>query len=244
MKKILVFILFSITALVTFGQKRNNIKLFGFGYDTWTSDENYLGLYYTDEFVNSSSRFSYILGYERLIGSRLSVSGTYNYIFGSDQYEFNEESSFQTEYTPEKIPNPNQLFYRGFYTTSGYTLGYETKYFFNEFDEDGANSLFIGFNYQYTKFKEELSDVQYEYVIKPNPLSNDFTSPQDYAARDYSINRFGVKLGATYTGVLSSEFAIGMYLNMPAGFDDAAWRTPVPINPLSFNLTWVLGVPF
>jgi hypothetical protein len=242
MKKILVFILFSITALVTFGQKRNNIKLFGFGYDTWTSAENYLGLYYTDEFVNSSSRFSYILGYERLIGSRLSVSGTYNYIFGSDQYEFNEESSFQTDYTPEKIPN--QLFYRGFYTTSGYTLGYETKYFFNEFDEDGANSLFIGFNYQHTKFKEELSDVQYEYIVKPNPISNDFTSPQDYSARDYSINRLGVKFGATYTGTLSSEFAVGMYLNMPAGFDESAWRTPVSINPLSFNLTWVLGVPF
>jgi hypothetical protein len=242
MKKILVFILFSITALVTFGQKRNNIKLFGFGYDTWTSAENYLGLYYTDEFVNSSSRFSYILGYERLIGSRLSVSGTYNYIFGSDQYEFNEESSSLTDYTPQVIPN--QLFYRGFYTTSGYTLGYETKYFFNEFDEDGANSLFIGFNYQHTKFKEELSDVQYEYIVKPNPISNDFTSPQDYSARDYSINRLGVKFGATYTGALSSEFAVGMYLNMPAGLDESAWRTPVSVNPLSFNLTWVLGVPF
>jgi hypothetical protein len=239
MKRNLLFILFSITALVTFGQKRNNIKLIGFGYDTWTSAENYLGIGYTDEFVNSSSRFSYTLGYERLIGSRLSVSGTYNYIFGSDQDEFNEESSFQTDYTPEKIPN--QLFYRGFYTTSGYTLGYETKYFFNEFDEDGANSMFIGFNYQYTKFKEELSDVQYE--ILP-AFSRNYTTPQDYSARDYSINRFGVKLGATYTGVLSSEFAIGMYLNMPAGFDDAAWRTPVPINPLSFNLTWVMGVPF
>ena len=242
MKKILVFILFSITALVTFGQKRNNIKLFGFGYDTWTSAENYLGLYYTDEFVNSSSRFSYILGYERLIGSRLSVSGTYNYIFGSDQYEFNEESSSLTDYTPQVIPN--QLFYRGFYTTSGYTLGYETKYFFNEFDEDGANSLFIGFNYQHTKFKEELSDVQYEYIVKPNPISNDFTSPQDYSARDYSINRLGVKFGATYTGALSSEFAVGMYLNMQAGLDESAWRTPVSVNPLSFNLTWVLGVPF
>lgn len=238
MKKNLIFILFSITALVTFGQKRNNIKLFGFGYDTWTSAENYLGLYYTDEFVNSSSRFSYILGYERLIGSRLSVSGTYNYIFGSDQYEFNEESSFHTDYSPEKIPN--QLFYRGFYTTSGYTLGYETKYFFNEFDEDGANSLFIGFNYQHTKFKEELSDVQYEEPIG----SYNYTSPKDYSAREYSINRFGVKLGATYTGALSSEFAIGMYLNMPAGFDDSAWRTPVSVNPLSFNLTWVMGVPF
>lgn len=238
MKKNLIFILFSITALVTFGQKRNNIKLFGFGYDTWTSAENYLGLYYTDEFVNSSSRFSYILGYERLIGSRLSVSGTYNYIFGSDQYEFNEESSFHSDYTPEKIPN--QLFYRGFYTTSGYTLGYETKYFFNEFDEDGANSLFIGFNYQHTKFKEELSDVQYEEPIG----SYNYTSPKDYSAREYSINRFGVKLGATYTGALSSEFAIGMYLNMPAGFDDSAWRTPVSVNPLSFNLTWVMGVPF
>ena len=210
MKKNLIFILFSITALVTFGQKRNNIKLFGFGYDTWTSAENYLGLYYTDEFVNSSSRFSYILGYERLIGSRLSVSGTYNYIFGSDQYEFNEESSFHSDYTPEKIPN--QLFYRGFYTTSGYTLGYETKYFFNEFDEDGANSLFIGFNYQHTKFKEELSDVQYEEPIG----SYNYTSPKDYSAREYSINRLGVKLGATYTGALSSEFSIGMYLNMPA----------------------------
>ena len=238
MKKNLIFILFSITALVTFGQKRNNIKLFGFGYDTWTSAENYLGLYYTDEFVNSSSRFSYILGYERLIGSRLSVSGTYNYIFGSDQYEFNEESSFHSDYTPEKIPN--QLFYRGFYTTSGYTLGYETKYFFNEFDEDGANSLFIGFNYQHTKFKEELSDVQYEDPIG----SYNYTSPKDYSAREYSINRLGVKLGATYTGALSSEFAIGMYLNMPAGFDDSAWRTPVSVNPLSFNLTWVMGVPF
>jgi hypothetical protein len=242
MKKNLIFILFSITALVTFGQKRNNIKLFGFGYDTWTSAENYLGLYYTDEFVNSSSRFSYILGYERLIGSRLSVSGTYNYIFGSDQYEFNEKSSSETDYTPEKIPN--QFFYRGFYTTSGYTLGYETKYFFNEFDEDGANSLFIGFNYQYTKFKEELSDVQYG---ERDSLTKRFTNvfkPQDYSARDYSINRLGVKFGATYTGALSSEFAVGMYLNMPAGLDESAWRTPVAINRLSFNLTWVLGVPF
>ena len=239
MKRNLLFILFSITALVTFGQKRNNIKLTGFGYDTWTNADNYLGIGYTDELVNSSSRFSYIIGYERLIGSRLSVSGTYNYIFGSDQDEFNDESSFQTDYTPEKIPD--QLFYRGFYTTSGYTLGYETKYFFNEFDEDGANSMFIGFNYQHTKFKEELSDVQYE--ILP-AFSRNYTTPQDYSARDYSINRFGVKLGATYTGLLSSEFAIGMYLNMPAGFDDSAWRTPVSINPLSFNLTWVMGVPF
>lgn len=239
MKKILVFILFSITALVTFGQKRNNIKLIGFGYDTWTNADNYLGIGYTDEFVNSSSRFSYTLGYERLIGSRLSVSGTYNYIFGSDQDEFNDETSFQTDYKPEEIPD--QFFYKGFYTSSGYTLGYETKYFFNEFDEDGANSLFIGFNYQYTKFKEELSDVQYE--LSP-AFSRNYTTPKDYSARDYSINRLGVKLGATYTGALSSEFAIGMYLNMPAGFDDSAWRTPVAINPLSFNLTWVLGVPF
>jgi hypothetical protein len=103
--------------------------------------------------------------------------------------------------------------------------------------------LFIGFNYQNTKFKEELSDVQYE-ILPASSFNSNYTKPKNYSPRDYSINRLGVKLGVTSTGYLSSELAVGMYLNMPTGFNDVAWQTPVEINPLSFNLTWVFGVPF
>lgn len=231
MIKNILLVFLSIVGLSCVAQKRNNIQFAGFGYDQWSESNYNLS---SSELINSVGRFSYIVGYERLIGNRIAVGGTLNYIFGKsfvtlDRYD---------NYNPKEIPG--YVFDNGIYSIKGYGIGYESKYYFDDFDEDGANSFYLGFNYYYSSIIENFENVSYD---KPNGTYLDTIWPE-FESNNYGINRLGVKLGYTSSENLSSQLSLGVFYNMPTSAKDKMWASPVVVNSLSFNLTWVVGVPF
>ncbi len=225
-----LFVLFILINISVFAQKRNNLQLIGFGFDQWS--EYYIPL---ESLSPEVGRYSYIVGYQRLIGSKLSLGLTFNYLFGlkdepvSGYYEYS--------YAPKYINGYE--FDKGNYTLNAYSIGYESKYYFEEFDEDGANAFYLGFNYQYTNINETINEVTYRKISNASD-----TQTPTFEEMNYGINKLGLKVGKTATGTFTSDFAIGMYLNMPTANKDLTWKSPTIVNSLSFNITWLIGIPF
>jgi hypothetical protein len=228
MKRLIILLVLTAISFSGFSQKRNNIKLGGFGYDNWTSLENF------SEVGFGAARFTYIFGYERLIGEKLAVSLTYNKILYLDDTPIFE---YYTQYSPATISG--YRFRDGSYSAQGYFIGYESKYHFEEFDEDGANSFYLGFNYQHGRITEELNNVRYESTSSSSYTSKEVT----FNPNNFSINRLGLKLGVTYTGMFTSDFSFAVFLNSQPEINKQ-WLSPASVNGVSYNLSWVLGVPF
>lgn len=226
MKKVLLLLILGLISVSVFSQKRDIIKIGGFGYNNWNSKENFIGAEY------GAARLNYTFGYERLIGERLSISLTYSKILSLSETPIYDDYS---GYTPASMQN--YRFREGTYSANGYFIGYESKYHFDEFDEDGANSFYLGFNYQLGRITEELKDVRYEGTSSFN------TKAVTFDPYTFSMHRLGVKLGLTYTGMFTSDFSIGVFLNSQPEANKQ-WLTPAPVNGVSFNASWVVGIPF
>ncbi len=153
---------------------------------------------------------------------------TYNHIFASEDISF---SSYYNSYKPLKnVPST----YSGTdYSLKGFTIGYDSKYYFQDFDEDGANGFYIGFNYQLSNITENAT-MKYDYNSMETKLQ----------PSTYNINRLGVKVGFTTSDVITQQFGIGMFYNMPSSNQNSTWISPIEVNSLSFNISWVLGIPF
>lgn len=227
MRKLSILILLTSISFSAFSQKRNIIKLGGLSYDNWTMADHL-----ADEELGAA-RFGYTCGYERLIGERLAVSLTYNKIIHLDD---NRVTQYYTNYSPATIQG--YRFNDGYYSAKGYFIGYESKYYFDEFDEDGANSFYLGFNYLHGKIREELNSATYE---GNNSASN--IKEVEFQPHDFSVNRIGLKLGVTYTSIVTSDLSFTAYLNSQPEANKQ-WLTPAPVNGLSFNLSWVVGFAF
>ncbi len=208
----------------SFAQKRNNLQLVGFGYDQWSNDD-----YTKDvgEFLESVGRFTYIAGYERLIGDRLALGLTYHFIIPSVDNTFYDFQSYRP------LRNLPSTYSNTYYSFSGFNIGYDSKYYFQEFDEDGANGFYIGCNYQYSTITES-GIVNYDYNTSQTMLPRN----------TYNIHRLGIKTGFTISDDISQQFGIGLFYNMPSSNKDLTWVSPVGVNNISFNISWVVGIPF
>ncbi|MES2689002.1 MAG: hypothetical protein V4658_01280 [Bacteroidota bacterium] len=225
MKNIIV-ILFIICSIPAIAQKRNIVKPLCF-------DWEYMDYMLASK--NASNVFSYRLGYERLIGLRLSASLSYvKFLSAATNID---GTYYYSDYAPEYI--------------SGYPLDeatyenkiqgfeYESRYFFNDLEKDGLNSGYLGFMYGYLTSKQSLTNVSYYSYKDP---SDRFT--KEYPDKQINIHRFGLKIGYAASGIIYSDIHIGIfYNNRPDGYNKR-WTSPSDIYPVNVVLGWHIGIPF
>lgn len=218
-----LFVLFIVINISAFAQKRNNVQIAGLAIDVFSIPNREI-----NPFFNT---FRYVVAYQRLVGNRLLLGVNYSHVFG-----YNEESiSYDYGgYSPVKIPN--KTFYSAKYNTRGFGLGYESRYYFSDFDENGANSSYIGFNYQHTRITESLTDARFD-----NKNNNTLTT-EKFDDNVNSINRLGITYGLSGSLLLNSEFSVGIYYNIVN--KNQEWKSPINFLDYSINLTWLIGIPF
>lgn len=120
---------------------------------------------------------------------------------------------------------------------SGFLIGYESKFYFEDFDEDGANSTYLGSCFQYGRITQKLTELSYERNIGGGYLTPTFED------QTISMSRFGLKLGFARSGALSSDFYVGLFINAPNGVNKH-WNSITEVRNLSLGLGWIVGVPF
>lgn len=206
--------------------KRNLIRIPGVFMDITLGGENS-----SSGSLNNVITTGYTAGYERLIGSRVSVGFTFMKFFNLDN-----NGVYYGGPEPQAIPG--YRFEQGDYSRTGFGLGYESRYYFGDFDEDGVNSGFLGFGYQYFAYTESMKNAKYY----PNNWGNPDIL-KDFDDQTYAVNRFGLKFGYAGANALLSEFYVGVYYNAP-GQMNKNWVSRASVAPLSINLGWTLGIPF
>ncbi len=221
MIKKIFFVLFILINISVFGQKRNNVQIAGLAIDVFSIPNREINPFFNN--------FRYVVAYQRLVGNRLLLGVNYSHVYGHKEEPVSYDYG---AYSPVKIPN--KTFYSAKYNTRGFGLGYESRYYFSDFDEDGANSSYIGFNYQHTRITEFLTDALY--------YQNSSPSTEKFDDNVNSINRFGITYGISGTLLLNSEFSVGVYYNIVN--KNQEWKSPINFLDYSFNLTWLIGIPF
>lgn len=182
-------------SIVTSAQ-RNRIKIIGIEYD------NVLGGYNAESFNNdrSLSRYAFCVGYERSFGSRITLSLSYflNMSFDEERFYFDNIN------VKSKIPGI-QVYAKGQYQEHAkYKILYESKYFFNEFEEEPEGTYF-GTMLGISKVTQSLSD----YEITPGSSSTSISYPG--MSNSYSVLRYGFKFGIQYNG----DLYLGVLFNTP-----------------------------
>lgn len=200
-------------------QKRNLVKLADISLDFMmgpASDH--------DRFRNL---VGYSAGYERLLGSRVSVGFNFTKYFGAGEK--------QTTWEPVKGTPSGYKFENGLFKETGFAIGYESRYYFGDFDEEGVNSGYLGFSYQCAIFTQSLKEAWFTQQWAP-------TVQKDFEDQRYTINKLGVKFGYAGANAMLSDFHIGINYNLPVGLN-AQWESDTRVNPLSISFGWTIGLP-
>lgn len=218
-------------SIVTSAQ-RNRIKIIGIEYD------NILGGFNSESFNNDRSlnRYAFCVGYERSFGSRITLSLSY-FLYLS----FDDERLY-FDNIKVKSKNGIQVSAIGQYQEHAkYKILYESKYFFNEFEEEPEGTYFgtmLGIN----KVTQSLSD----YEITPGSSSTSI----NYSGMDnsYSVLRYGFKFGIQYNG----DLYLGVLFNTPIGTrlssfvnkDGYEFGFADPLAPLNVIIGYNWGINF
>lgn len=232
MKKLIALVVLLIMMVqLTNAQKRNIIKPVGLMLDFAPVD--LVSLLEVEEL--SVLNAGYTAGYERLLGSRLSVGLQFTKYFkiSSSVNGYGYSGGYSG---PQSIPG--YTFSSGSYARTGYNIEYESRYYFREFDEDGVRSAYLGFVYQFASFTESFSDATY--------YSSNYTGPslnRSYPDQTFSANRFGLRFGYAGSNAISSNFFAGINFNIP-GQQNKEWNSVKNMQPLTIYGGWTFGIPF
>lgn len=227
MKKLIVLVCISIS-FSAFAQKRNIVKPLCF-------DWEYMDYMPDGAQENLSNVFNYKIGYERLIGMRLSAGLSYvKFLSGVNSIDGNY---YYSGYAPEDISGyPLE---KATYENKIQGFEYESRYFFNDLEKEGLNSGYLGFMYGYLTSKQSLTNATYYNYNNP---TDKFT--KDYPDKEMNIHRFGLKLGYAVSGFIYSDIHVGIFYNhRPDGYNNG-WVSPSEIYPVNVVLGWHFGFPF
>lgn len=220
---ILVICTFSVAA-----QKRNIIKPLCF-------DWEYMDYMRDGSNENVSNVFNYKIGYERLVGRRLSVGLSYvKFLSAINDIDGNY---YYSGYAPENIPG--YPLDKATYENKIQGFEYESRYFFNDLEEDGLNSGYLGFMYSYLTSNQSLTNVSYYNYNNPNDIIT-----RTYPDKTMGIHRFGLKLGYAVSGAIYSDIHVGIFYNNRPGDYNNGWTSPSDIYPVNVVLGWHFGIPF
>lgn len=240
---LLVVIIFTLSVSA---QKRNNLKLIGIGFDNIITTKSILkenSSFSNRNFVLACA-FNWGFGFERLVGTKLVLGMNYNKFFTSQTGSTSYSDYFDNGYRSHNVYfqpqlKPNQYFVLGNYKSSGSTFGFETKYYFSPHQHRGANGIYMASSYQLSIVNHGFIEAQY------TDTSGIFERNVFYSFDNKTtlLNRFGFKLGASASSILSTDFFIGLYYS-PTGSFDQLYLSPITNRNISFVMGWQIGVPF
>ena len=222
---ILIVLLFNSVNGLT--QPRNIIKFTPIVFDNMVSTLDYGSL----DLLAFSNKYSFAIKYERSVGKRIAIGLWANMYYGSTNDLYTTGGS----YSPKDYPNLK--IGQCTYEHGGYLLGYESMYYFDDFDSDGPNSGYLGLSLQHGTFtqgmpKARYTDQNYDYVNK------------SFNEQTLDVNRIGLKLGRTYTSSVSFDIYFSLSYNFTTGPINQNFIAPTQIRPISFGLGMLLGIPF
>lgn len=253
MKKLsILLITLSFFLHVANAQKRNNIKVTGIGFDNIVKTSSEFNDDYDNEIQAQlllGNLFNWGFGYERLLGKRLVLGvNIWNFFSSkSTQLEFNTQTkynsvsgSFVPKINYEPINVPGYYFYSAVFSQSGFQFGFESKYYFQTHDEEGANGVYIGSSYQLAKIDYNFQEVTYK---DTTTSSSKFKTDININPATTYINKLGIKLGVSVSKIVSTDFFLGLNYALPANFDNG-FHAPISARGISFTMGWQIGVPF
>lgn len=253
MKKLsILLITLSFFLHVANAQKRNNIKVIGIGFDNVVKTNTVFNNDYDTEIQGQllvGNLFNWGFGYERLLGKRLVLGvNVWNFFSSkSTSMYFNTQTNYNSvsgssvpKINYEPINVPGYYFYSAVFSQSGFQIGFESKYYFQTHDEEGANGVYIGSSYQLAKIDYNFQDVTYKDTS--SSLSGFRTDIAINPATTY-VNKLGIKLGVSASKFVSTDFFLGINYALPANFDNG-FHAPISARGISFTMGWQIGVPF
>ncbi len=226
-KKIIFIFISVVISQQVDAQPRNIIKLTPIVFDNMVSALDYGAL----DLYSIRNKFGLAIKYERLVGRRISI-GLWVQKYYNTQ---NEIYTTSDGYSPKDFRNLeiSQCTYKH----SGMLLGYESIYYFEDFDNEGPNSGYIGLSAQYGSFTQGMPSAHY---LGPNSK----TELKSFNDQSVNVNRLGVKLGHSYTSIVSFDMYCTLSYNFTTGPINQNFVAPTQIRPISFGFGFLLGVPF
>lgn len=222
-----IFILVWLSAIYSYAQPRNIIKFSPITFDNAVSTLDYGSL----DLLAFSNKYGFAVKYERLVGNRIAIGIWANKYYSSS----NEVYSSGGSYSPKDYEDLeiNQCTYEH----GGYMLGYESMYYFEDFDSDGPNSGYIGLSLQQGTFTQGMPEAEYT-------DQNYRSVKKSFNNQSVDVNRIGIKLGRTYTSSVSFDMYFSLSYNFTTGPINQNFIAPTQIRPVSFGLGMLMGIPF
>ena len=255
MKKLsILLITLSFFLHVANAQKRNNIKVIGIGFDNSLKatkilneiSENETGL--QNPFITAHAFNWGGFGYERLLGTHVAIGASYWKYFDAESGELNCYDAYNdfpnpTKYTVyyQPVSVPNSYFQYFTYKVSGFSLGFESKYFFKAHTDDGANGVYLASSYQLTQVKHEFTNATYADTTNGSNNSISFIKPFD-ATTTY-LNKIGLKIGVAGSAAISADLFIGVNYIIPGNFSQF-YESPLTSRAYNIQIGLNLGVPY
>ncbi|MES2689000.1 MAG: hypothetical protein V4658_01270 [Bacteroidota bacterium] len=214
-RSVLAFLLILPLSLFAQRQKKNVIKPVCIASD------------YLAETGNTPFEFSYSFEYERQFSPRMAFNVSY--------HKFLLKNQDNGYYRAPGISGKD--FISGNYSEEFTGFGYESRYYFNDFDSDGTSSGYMGFVYQLVRATQTLTDARYEDNITGTNSIVDF--PEEH----FTIHRPGIRIGHVWQGALYSDLYVGIFYNIRSDYSTNT-LTPFEVKPVSLMLGWNIGIPF
>lgn len=213
MTKPLLFIIL-LLPLGILAQSRNEIRFLGADFDMMLKPAG------SGDAQLVNNRLAGFVGFTRLIGTRLSIGFTYHKFINFD-------GSTGGRYDDVRYD----------FKQNAWGLGYHSRYFFSNHDEEGANSGYIEFSFNRTNLVQSYTEV--------TDYGNNgvFGNPTRLPSFDnsYAVNRYGIMLGIISSDVLTRDLSLGVYFNGSSG--DHRYSI-TEVRGLSFMLTYSMGISF
>lgn len=226
-KLIITTLMATLPLLSAYAQKRNNIKFGGIAFDNMFSSNS-------NAIKSFTNKFGFSLGYQRNIGSCITIG-----LLGNFYLPFTGSSTFYGAGQGYNSSNdPNLKLIEGEFTQSGYIVGYETKYYFEPFDDDGATGGYIGMNAQFGSFSQQLSNVKYLNSY------NYTTSKVSFPDQTLTTNRIGIKIGVTNSNYLTNDYYFSVMYNFSNNISNQQFLSPTTVRAVSIGFGWTIGIPY
>lgn len=226
-KKIIFIFIGVVISLQVDAQPRNILKLTPIVFDNMVSALDYDEL----DLYSIRNKFGLAIKYERLVGRRISI-GLWAHKYYNTKNEIYTQSG---GYSPKDFPNLDIK--QCTYEHSGMLLGYESMYYFKDFDTKGPNSGYIGLSAQHGTFTQGMPSAHYR-------GQNSFNELKSFNDQSVNVNRLGVKVGRTYSSSVSFDMYFSLSYNFTTGPINQNFIAPTQIRPISFGFGFLLGVPF
>lgn len=201
-------------------QNRNEIKLIGAELD-WLLKASPIS-------SSDAAMFNNFLvgtvGYNRFIGSRLAVGVSYHQFINFEDATDVNINNGTTRYD---------------FKENAWGIDYHTRYFFSDYDNDGASSGYIQFSLNRTSLTQAYTNVT-EYTS--TVFGGGYFQDKNSFTRNYGITRYGINIGLIDSDIITQDLSFGCYFNTAPASSSSYSLTDV--RGVSFILSYAIGVSF